>query len=322
MPTTFRLLRRALRYAPLLVLGSCATDERALSFGIGATGAGSASSLSNGGSNPAGGDSATEGGEDPGQAGSGSSAGNANGGESDGAGSGGSGSSHPSGGAPEADGGSPPVPVSGSGGGLAEGGKGGAAGSMSGGSAGTGGTGFDPDSGPCGDLDADGVQDCDETVAQNPRFDQDAKSWSADSGVTQSWQADDARAKPGSGSLKVTFTTGDGSSGWALGATGQCVPAWGEDSYEVAARARVANAQAGGQAQLSLAFFGNEGCADSFLGSVTVQTTDAPGVWSSLRGSLKAPAGSRSVLVRLAAAKLGSQTSLEVHFDDVLFRKK
>jgi hypothetical protein len=34
------------------------------------------------------------------------------------------------------------------------------------------------------------------------------------------------------------------------------------------------------------------------------------------------PAGTRSVLVRLAASKPGSQVSLEVHFDDILFRKK
>jgi hypothetical protein len=55
------------------------------------------------------------------------------------------------------------------------------------------------DAGACGDLDQNGVQDCDETVARNPRFDASAEDWLADPGVTQVWQAEDARGKAGSG---------------------------------------------------------------------------------------------------------------------------
>jgi hypothetical protein len=178
------------------------------------------------------------------------------------------------------------------------------------------------DAGACGDLDQNGVQDCDETVARNPRFDASAEDWLADPGVTQVWQAEDARGKAGSGSLAITFTTPGGSTGWALAAAGQCLPAWGEDTYEVGARAQVASGQSGGQAELDVAFFGNDGCLGSLLGSKALSPVTRTGVWQPLKGSLELPAGTRSVLLRLAAAKPGAQPSLEVHFDDVLFRKK
>lgn len=191
--------------------------------------------------------------------------------------------------------------------------------SGTGGSSGTGGR---PDDGPCGDLDQNGVQDCQETLAKNSTFDASAASWSADPGVTAVWRAEDARGGKASGSVSLTFTSDVSGPGWTLAALGQCVPAWGEQEFEVGARSFIPDGQSGGQAQISLAMFGEDDCAGSFLEAKAPVTSTQSGSWQPLHGTTKMAAGTRSALVRLALSKPGSQASLEVRFDDILIRKK
>jgi hypothetical protein len=317
-------LRRTLCCAfPGLLFVACSVDEeRGLSYGvvsggasIGSVAAGEAgmSGSANGGDGGAG--TASGGAPDPGSAGASSgssSVGNA--------------------GKPGTEGGAPSVPGSSnagtSGSGVSTGGNaanggtsgGGASGGVAagGGSAGTGGK---PDDGPCGDIDQNAVQDCQETVAKNAAFDANADDWLADPGVTKDWKPEDARGKT-SGSVSVTFSTAAANPGWALAAVGQCLPAWGEQEFEVGARSFIPNGQSAGNAQLSLASFGEDDCKGSFLDSATPAMSAQTGSWQALHGSAKLPAGARSVLVRLAASKPGTQASLEVRFDDILFRRK
>lgn len=202
--------------------------------------------------------------------------------------------------------------------GSSAGGSGGAVGS--GGSAGSGGTSIDV--GPCGDLDQNGVQDCEETLTQNSRFDTTAQSWLADPSVTSTWRAEDARGSSGSGSLGINFATSGGDSTWGLAAASQCQPAWSDDFFVVGARLMIPQGQAGGRAQLELAFFDNDNCKGTVLSSKTAAFSAEQGVWQALSKTVQIPAGTRSVMLRLAAAKPGTQASLEVRFDDVLFRKK
>jgi len=321
-------VRLAFMCWPLLVLSGCPTDERGLVFGFSASNVGSstssgASGAGDGADGGAASDMSTAGeastpGGQPGVGGAG-----ARGGEPavSGAGSEQAGSSTV--GATSAGGTAGTLGQAGSAGSSGSGGNAASAGSAgSGGSAGSAGSGNQVDSGPCGDLDQNGVQDCDETVAANPRFDANAQGWLADPGVVQSWQSDDARGKAGSGSLQLTYTTGGASSGWALAAAGQCLAAWGGKAYEVGARAKVPAGQTEGHAELSVAIFGNDDCKGSLLTGKTVAFTAQSGSWQVLSGAVTMPAGTRSVLMRLAAAKPGPQPSLEVHFDDVLFREK
>lgn len=305
---------RAAWCLPLLLLAGCPTDPRELEFGAG-----------HGSSNGLGPPTAGRAG-----AGAGSpplaDAGEASvptGGTSPVAGAGGGGvPSAPVGG--DDAGGEPPVTggsLSGgsagaTGGGGATAGGGGAAG---GGSGGTGGGSLD--GGPCGDLDQNGVQDCDETVALNARFDSTATSWLADPGVTQVWRAEDARGSATSGALGVTFTTSGTTSSWALAAAGQCQAAWSDDTFVVGARVLVPQGQAGGRGQLELAYFDNDGCTGTVLSSQTAAFSSQVGAWQALHKKVTAPPGTRSLLLRLAAVKPGMQPSLEVRFDDVLFYK-
>ena len=315
-------LRRTLWCVPLLAVAGCPVEQRDLAYGVGMT-SGSASSLTEGGG-------LSDGGSDDGGSGLGGT-----GGAND-TGDAGSGSSTV-GGAPGSDAGAPSGSMAGSsdsagtsaisgsggaGGSSGVAGSGGSSAGMAGTSSGSSGTGGKPDDSPCGDLDQNSVQDCQETLAKNAAFDANVDQWLADPGVTKAWRLDEARDGMPSGGLAVTFTTGGASSGWALGAVGQCLPAWSDDEFEIGARCKVPADQGGGSAQVSIAIFGEDDCKGSLLESRTPVLLAQIGSWRALHGSVKMPAGTRSVLVRLAAAKPGPQTTLEVHFDDILFRKK
>jgi hypothetical protein len=304
-------LRCALYGLPVIALAGCPIEERDLNYGVAVT-SGSASRLANGsggdGENAGGNGTVSQGGERETPAGAPAISG--------------AGGSAPGGSATSQAG---ETNISGSSTtagstGNASGAGGGSAGtSTTGGSAGAS---TDPDTGPCGDMDHNGVQDCEETLAENATFDVGVEKWSADPGVTQAWQPDDARGANGSGSLSVKFTSAVGGPTWALAAAGQCVSAWADQTFEIGARTLIPEGQSGGRAEISLAFFGNDACAASFLGTATAVSSVRVGSWQTLHAGVKMPAGTRSVLVRLAAAKPGSQASFEAHFDDILLRQK
>jgi hypothetical protein len=298
---------------PLLLLASCQTDPRELKFGI-AQGSSSPPAAGTGGGG-AGSPPIADAGEPALPTGGTTSLAGANsGGEPSSAGGG------------DDAGGEGPSPAGSSSGGAAGAGVGGAPAGVGGGGTGGGGEGGSgggsTDAGPCGDLDQNGVQDCDETVVLNSRFDTNAASWLAEPSVAQVWRAEDARGASSSGALGLTFTTaGNGDSSWGLAAASQCHAAWSDETFVAGARVMVPQGQAGGRAQLELAFFDNDGCQGTVLTSQTAVFSSQPGAWQALHQTVQTPPGTRSVLLRLAAAKPSTQASLEVRFDDVLFRK-
>jgi hypothetical protein len=329
--------RRALAFLPVLLLTGCPVEDRSLDYG--ALSAGSSRGVTyqgdDGGAGGEGGgkdfDSAGQPSDSDGGAALVGGTGNRAGGNATTGGITTSGGTTTTGGIAPSGGTSPLGGASTTGGAATTGGVAstagaanisGAANGGTSGSAGSAGTGGKPDDGPCGDIDQNGVQDCQETVAKNPTFDADANSWDAELNLTEVWKSDDARGTHGSGSLSVTFTTGTASPSWASSAASQCLPAWGETEFELGARAYIPAGQAGGNAQISLAIFGNDDCAGSFMGTTTPALSAEVGSWQVLHSSVKLPAGARSVLVRLITSKPGSQASLQVSFDDVLFREK
>jgi hypothetical protein len=314
-------LRRTLWCVPVLAAAACSVDaQRDLAYGVGMT-SGSASSLTEGGRENDGG-SGESGHAGLATGGAPDDAGGAGGRSGVVAGAPGSDAGAPASGAPGSSGSAGSNAASGSGGGAGHAVAGNGGSGAGGTSAGSSGTGGKPDDSRCGDLDQNGVQDCEETLAKNAAFDANVEQWVADPGVTKAWRLDEARDGMPSGGLSVTFTSSGGSSGWALGAVGQCLPAWTDDVFEVGARCLVPGDQGGGSAQVSLAIFAEDDCKGSLLESKTPVLSTQIGSWRALHSSVKMPAGTRSVLVRLAAAKPGPQASLEVHFDDILFRKK
>lgn len=293
----------------LLLAGvaSCEVDGRGLSFSVGALG----SASSTGGEETSGGDAPLPQGGSPGQSGNA-----ANGGEA------------APGGAPSStEGGTAQV----NGGATQEAGRAGTGEPV--GKAGEGAAGAmpgdpdpveDPEPGnfPCGNLNRNAVDDCQETLAQNSRFDSGALEWSSESGLLQAWQAEDARGKVGSGSLLLSNTNvvaqGTGNTGIA---SFQCFSAWTGDELELGARVRIAPGQGTGEAGLNLLFFGADGCSGPLLGGQDVALTSETGKWVVVRSRTKIPAGTRSARVRLMVAKPFPQASLEAQFDDVLVVK-
>ncbi len=156
----------------------------------------------------------------------------------------------------------------------------------------------------------------------NSRFDLDAAHWQAGLSLTQAWDARDALGKANSGSLLVSngLPTANGAT-LAMTGSEQCVEIVAESKYRVAARVFLPSGQGGGEAGLNLWFFANSGCSGTFLSAASPGTTALTNQWSVVGDQVYVPAGSRSVLLRLVAAKPVSQAKLDALFDDVLLQR-
>lgn len=206
---------------------------------------------------------------------------------------------------------------------------GGTAGNVSGqagggvsGNAGEGGSGTDWGAGGCGDLDHNQVQDCDETLVENARFDSSDADWHADTLMAQAWDSRNARPGHASGSVAIVNASVAEAEGSVVGGSGQCLPAEGDLKYLVAARAFVPGGQGQGTASVAVWFYGADGCADYLLSSLGPPAVSATDTWVELSGVVKAPPATRSMRVALMASKPFKQTRLQVLFDDVLVREQ
>ena len=186
-------------------------------------------------------------------------------------------------------------------------------------SGGTGG--IDPDAGPCGDLDRNSVQDCDETLVENPSFATTADDWSVELGATQAWKNEDARGLSGSGSVSITNTKVGSAGVWSSSGSGQCLVAKSGEMVELGARALIPSGQGQGYGRVGFIIYGNDGCQGTLLTSVTTGTVTEAGAWQGVHGKTKLPPATRSIYVRLVVEKPAPDTSFEVLFDDVLVRK-
>jgi hypothetical protein len=273
--------------ATAAVFVGCPVDDRRLH---GNEQAGEAGEASAGMSNMTGG----MGGEGPTMAGEGGSSGSKGGGE---------------GGEPSGGTGGATAGTSGSGG--SAGGGGGQAGE--GGSFGTGG---------CGDLNHNDVLDCQETLVANPRFDVDLTGWEVDPTLEQDWDERNAWQGDVSGALSVVNDTVVEEMGFTMGGSRQCLPATGGVTYQFAALIFVPGGQGPGDASMNLGFFAADDCAAFPLTAANSTPVIAVDAWQLSSGSVKAPAGTRSMFVRLVATKPYEEPPLEALFDNVLVRAK
>lgn len=315
MRTRPRSVTRTAALGVVALLASCGADERGLSFELG-TSMGSATTGPGGGNGNAGASGkGGKSGSTPAE-GAGDNAGGAAGGADT---------------TPAA--GAPPTTSAGSGGTVGSGGNG-TSGSVGSGGTSVGGSGGQPDvgeagaagapfEGPCGDLNRNLVDDCAETLVQNSRFDSAATGWAAEGSLEQTWVT--TNAKPGvvSGSLSLRNTTFIAGSMVTSGVgSRQCLVAWGDDTYQFAARVFIEPGQGSGAAAIDLVFYGSDGCDGTVLGGKTAARVEAVDAWTTALGQLKLPAGTRSVWVRLVVVKPLAQSSFEALFDDVLVTKK
>lgn len=189
--------------------------------------------------------------------------------------------------------------------------------------AGSGNEGGSPEPGGdgCEDLDDDGVRDCEQTVALNSRFMSDAAGWEPEPTLHQAWDQRDASNIQGSGALLVRNTnTAQGDKDMLAGSR-QCLPAIGQEHYSVAANTFIPRGQGRGSAGIAVWFFSADNCVDT-RGAVTVQLVSATDQWLATHGTVQAPAGTRSMHIRLVTQKPFEQPSMEALFDDVLVRQE
>jgi hypothetical protein len=208
-------------------------------------------------------------------------------------------------------------------GGAQSGGTDGTAGNPVSGAAGFQGAGTGGALGDCGDIDQDMIDDCAETIVQNSRFDSDVSYWDSEPLESQAWDARNARAGTGSGSLLISNVAPVASeSGSFMVGAHQCLQVTAGGDYEAAARVLIPSGQGAGEAGINVQIFGADDCAGSFLEAETVATTIAVDTWSVVQGEVILPASARSLWVRLVASKPFAQPTLDALFDDVLVRQK
>lgn len=176
---------------------------------------------------------------------------------------------------------------------------------------------------PCGDLNQDLVDDCQQTLVLNSRFDSAASDWDLEPSTTRAWDASNASGKAGSGSLQVSNVQPvEQAAGATLAGSRQCIPVTPMTNYDFAANVMIASGQAAGQAGLNAWLFDDDACVGNLVtGSMPIAGGEA-GKWTAIKGKLWIPGGVHSMYVRLVAIKPFTQASLNVFIDDVLVAKR
>ena len=176
-------------------------------------------------------------------------------------------------------------------------------------------------SGVCPDLDGNLVNDCQETLPQNPDFDAAAAPWAPDFVGAVSWMAgQDAQGNPASGALAVRNTTVLEADGTSLGGAQQCVPVTADRSYRLMLELFIAPSQSAGSGGANLQFFESSDCTGPVKGAYLSVLVSQTGAWKKVEGTPRAPAGARSALVKLVVAKAFRTQPLQILFDNVLLR--
>jgi hypothetical protein len=176
--------------------------------------------------------------------------------------------------------------------------------------------------GGCGDVDDDGVQDCEQTLAQNARFMSDVSAWQAEPSLKQKWDQRNARPGQTSGALSVRNENVAEGNSVMLAGSQQCVPAVGDQKYFFAAQAFLPSGQTGSSAGLAVRFFATDDCSSVVISDATLQLVNDTDKWVLVQGTTVAPNATRAMWVRLVTGKPFMQPSVEALFDDVLVRQE
>jgi hypothetical protein len=208
-------------------------------------------------------------------------------------------------------------------GGSVSSGAGGRAAAGSSGSMGSGGHAAAAADFPCGDLNQNVVDDCQETLVTNSRFDSALAGWDTEPSTTQVWDTSNGTGRPGSGSIQLNNASPvEQAVGSATAGSHQCIPVTPSANYDFGARVMLAAGQAGGQAGVNVWLFDDDACHGNLVSGNTPISGGVAGTWTALKGTLWIPGGVHSVYVRLVAIKPFAQPSLSVLIDDVLVAKR
>jgi hypothetical protein len=171
---------------------------------------------------------------------------------------------------------------------------------------------------PCGDMNDNHIDDCEETRLTNARFDSAITAWEAEPLLEQKWAPTNALGGNASGALSASNqkVVADGGGNIAL-ASRQCISAWMGQSFDVGAKAFIKAGQGSGKAMLNLAIYAGDHCDGDFIEAQTIGTAYQVDAWQNIEGHVTMPPAARSMYVRLMSVKPMTQASFEVLFDDV-----
>ena len=178
----------------------------------------------------------------------------------------------------------------------------------------------------CPDLDNNGKLDCDENLLVNAGFDQDLRGWVEEKNTAQAFVPRDAQGRAGSGAIAIINAISAEDPGSTLAGSGQCVEAKPQAHYQIRAQVLVEAGQSGTDsaraAGVNIRFWNAPACAGDFVGAAALPLApETPfDVWRLVSGQATAPAGAKSMTVRLAAAKSFKQPPFRVLVDNVLVR--
>ena len=186
----------------------------------------------------------------------------------------------------------------------------------------TGGSGGDPDV-LCPDLDNNGTDDCQETLALNPSFNADAEKWKAESEASATWDSYDGTAQLNSGSILIeNKAPASTSEGQVTKTATQCIPLTGGHSYVVLAQMYIQGNMVRGYGLLSGYFFDGEDCDGTVLLTGISPQNGTISSWRTLGVTLAAPAPARSLLLGLGVSRRTDDAEpFSARFDNVLVKK-
>jgi hypothetical protein len=169
----------------------------------------------------------------------------------------------------------------------------------------------------CPDVDDNDVPDCDETIADNASFDNDASGWIADVGAKSTWDDTDAHGVAESGALGLSLETVEEQDGTILLGARQCFPVTGATAFYFGVEMSIPDAEL--RAGIQLLVYEDPLCSGDWIDIKTSPFTEGA-AWSVARLTYFTPTTAKSVAMRLVAQKPFRASPSEVLFDNALVR--
>lgn len=171
----------------------------------------------------------------------------------------------------------------------------------------------------CPDIDGNQVADCDETLADNASFDEDATAWVPDTGVKSSWIEADAHGSDVSGALGLRVETVADQDGTVLLGARQCFTVSAGAVYKFAVETSVPDDAETVRAGFQLVVHDGPLCTGTLVDNVMSNFIQGS-TWSVAQLTYLTPASARSITMRLIAQKPFRHEATTVQFDNALVR--
>jgi hypothetical protein len=171
----------------------------------------------------------------------------------------------------------------------------------------------------CPDIDGNQVADCDETLADNASFDEDAAAWVPDTGVESTWLETDSRGSDESGALGLRVETVVDKEGTVILGARQCFSVSPGAVYKFAVETSVPDDAGDVRAGFQLVVHDGPLCGGALVDNVLSSFLQGS-TWSVAQLTYLTPTSAKSIAMRLIAQKPFRADPVTVQFDNALVR--